>query len=124
MSHCTCATSAEIPPPRVIYAGVLPPRPRDYYALASGCSRTTFVYLIFNAEDHSLLYVGMSSRPGTRLDAHRRKEWWPSPGLLMLYEVVGESQMESRRLAAALEARAIRTLDPQHNIAGKGVEYA
>ena len=68
------------------------------------------LYRMYDAEDR-LLYVGMTSRIESRIRQHGKvKSWWPSVATIRL------EQYASRAEAAAAEAEAIRSEQPQFNI--------
>jgi predicted GIY-YIG superfamily endonuclease len=70
----------------------------------------TALYRLRNASGE-LLYVGISAKPPQRWGQHAaEKEWWP--------EVAGLSLewFDSRAEALAMEAHAIRTERPIHNV--------
>lgn len=72
----------------------------------------TAVYRLFNA-GRDLLYVGMSSSPGTRWESHARSQPWWAPDRVALCEVVW---YETRPKAAEAERQAIRTENPRYNV--------
>lgn len=71
-------------------------------------SRHTGVYYLWT--DTTLIYVGMSASPDTRINEHR-KTW---PGI----NHVAVEWYPSRREAAAVESHAIRLFQPPGNTAG------
>lgn len=79
-------------------------------AAASGDSRRTALYRLRDSDD-VLLYVGISEKPLQRWVQHAAdKGWWP--------EVAGMSLewLDSNAEALAMEAHAIRTEKPLHNV--------
>ncbi|WP_445520478.1 GIY-YIG nuclease family protein [Streptomyces sp. NEAU-174] len=85
-------------------------------ARVSDDSVRTALYRIRNA-DGELLYVGISAKPPQRWGQHAAdKDWWP--------EVAGLSieWFDSKTEALAMEARAIRTERPRHNIQHNGTD--
>lgn len=101
----------------VIYSGAMPSSPSDYYAIALGGSRMSYVYIL-TGERGDALYVGMSRRPGNRFDKHRSRDWWGQVEGLTVWRVEGEDRWHADRNARRLEAHAIRELLPAYNIAG------
>jgi hypothetical protein len=69
----------------------------------------------FYAEDHSLLYVGITESPAQRWRSHAAdRPWWPQ---------VADAKVEwhkTRADAAAAELAAIRAENPRYNLAGVG----
>jgi hypothetical protein len=73
----------------------------------------TTLYRLHDAEGR-LLYVGISSSGGRRLEQHAySKAWW--------HEVAAATfeEFPTREAAAAAELQAIRDENPRHNIAGR-----
>lgn len=69
----------------------------------------TALYRLFD-EAGVLLYIGISHQPDTRFEQHSKaKEWWPQ---VARREV---QWFDDRPSAAAAEAAAIRSEDPEHN---------
>lgn len=80
------------------------------HAEAIGDSVRTAVYRLHDTEGH-LLYVGISAKPPRRWVQHASaKPWWPQVAALYL------EWCDSRTEARAVEADAIRTQRPVHNI--------
>lgn len=76
--------------------------------------RPTSLYRFFNASGE-LLYVGITSRDVTRWESHAKtKEWWPAVAATTV------EHYDSRSLAEAAEAEAIRTERPRHNVVHSG----
>lgn len=79
-----------------------------------GDTNVTALYRLSNA-DGELLYVGISSKPLQRWIQHSGdKAWWPKVGQFSL------TWFDSLSEAAAMEAHAIRTERPVHNIVHNG----
>lgn len=79
-------------------------------AMATGDTRRTALYRLRNHDD-DLLYLGISEKPLQRWVQHAGdKKWWP--------EVVSMSLewFDSNAEALAMEAHAIRSEKPLHNI--------
>jgi predicted GIY-YIG superfamily endonuclease len=75
-------------------------------------SRPAVVYRFFN-ESGVLLYVGVTTDPGSRMRAHERgKPWWTDVTHVTL------SHHENLTAALAEEGRAIRLERPRYNLAG------
>lgn len=70
------------------------------------------VYMFLNA-DGEVIYVGFSSNPSGRMDAHRtQSKWWPEVASARLTPYPDE--LSARRA----ERQAIEDLRPKHNIDG------
>lgn len=100
----------------VVYDGPMPRTVEGYYSVAPIGSRRSYVYILRDA-DGDAVYVGMSVRPGNRIDRHRRKPWWCNVEHLTILEVVGDSRYVAQWSAKRLESRMIRELAPYCNIA-------
>lgn len=103
--------------PEVAYKGPLPQRDADVLAIQRMSPAMAYVYLISDAES-ACLYVGKTVNPTGRFSKHRRREWWPKSGSLILLGVHGTDRRDSEALALKLEKLAIRDSYPQHNIVG------
>lgn len=69
----------------------------------------TALYRLYD-EAGVLLYIGISHQPDVRFEQHSKvKEWWPQ---VARHEV---QWFDDRPAAAAAEADAIRSEDPEHN---------
>jgi predicted GIY-YIG superfamily endonuclease len=79
-------------------------------AEAAGDARRTALYRLRTSED-DLLYVGISTQPLQRWIQHAAdKDWWPEVANMSI------EWFDSSAEALALEAHAIRTESPLHNI--------
>jgi predicted GIY-YIG superfamily endonuclease len=75
----------------------------------------TVLYRLHDADD-SLLYVGISSRLGRRLDEHAEvKPWWPQVASVTL------ERFPDRVSATVAEGAAIRSERPEHNVVSLSV---
>ncbi|MGJ5692916.1 GIY-YIG nuclease family protein [Streptomyces pratensis] len=87
-------------PPGALPVPVAIPRPRG---------RAAAVYRIYDRAG-ALLYVGMTTNPTSRLQAHQeRSDWWP------LAVSLRTEWHDTREAAEQAEARAIRSERPQAN---------
>lgn len=69
----------------------------------------TALYRLYDEAD-VLLYIGISHQPDVRFEQHSKtKEWWPQ---VVRREI---QWFDDRPSAAAAEADAIRSEDPEHN---------
>lgn len=79
-----------------------------------GDVRRTALYRLRNGQD-ALLYVGISASPLQRWLQHAAdKDWWPEVASMSL------EWMDSHTEALAMEAHAIRTERPIHNVVHNG----
>lgn len=76
-------------------------------------SAPTSLYRLYGA-DGALLYVGISTRPFQRVREHSKGQTWWTEVASQTFE-----HFPTREEAAAAELDAIRTENPQHNIAGR-----
>jgi predicted GIY-YIG superfamily endonuclease len=82
------------------------------YAEGPGCDRqVTTLYRFYDALDR-LLYVGITSSFGHRIQEHAEDKWWWRTVRSAMVE-----HYETRGLAATVETKAIRSEDPLYNIA-------
>lgn len=87
-------------------------------AAAAGDTRRTAMYRL-RSSDGVLLYVGISTQPLQRWMQHAAdKDWWPEVASMSL-EWLG-----SNAEALAIEAHAIRTERPIHNVVHNGAAVA
>lgn len=78
------------------------------------------IYVTRDAEALAI-YVGMSVNVPSRLDKHRRRDWWRAVTTVDIYFVPRPSGENARQFAARLrcfELSAIQHLHPIENIAG------
>lgn len=102
--------------PRLIYSGDML-QSTDLRELSTGWS-VAYVYHMFN-QGGDLLYVGMTTCPVNRFDAHRRKApWWNQAAALNLYRIEGRDKIAAEHGARHWEALAIRGALPQFNLCG------
>lgn len=71
--------------------------------------RSHFVYRLYSA-DEDLLYVGVTNDVATRFLNHHAKAWWPEVAQWKI------TTAPSRVVALYLEAEAILTEHPRHNV--------
>lgn len=105
------------PFPRRIYAGPIPSRPVDYYALTQPRRTRQFIYFLMSSDDVHV-YIGRSWNPGTRFDRHRRRAWWEHVDKAELYQLDAATPYQADALIHAYEQMAIRELSPAFNVAG------
>jgi hypothetical protein len=73
-----------------------------------------YIYRFYDATGR-LLYVGISSRPGTRLAGHRRTSaWFPQASYVVI------NKCENWHAADLAETKAIKEENPLYNVACQG----